>query len=173
MFLIFGFGKQTFREYGKTEEQACGHCNKTAAQVLVKVTSWFTLFFIPLIPYSMKYVLICPLCDGYREVPKEELEDILGGLRPMGEPGAGGPEYGRIDGGGLPGRNDAGGDEYADLPDISEPDRYAGKNPTQVAYLEKIAAHEREKDLDAREKAVEARERAVEAREKDLEARDK
>ena len=33
------------------------------------VTRWFTLFFIPVIPFGRRRVLVCPICSWQREVP--------------------------------------------------------------------------------------------------------
>ena len=197
MFLIFGFGKQTFKEYGKTESRTCGHCHKTTALILVRVTSWFTLFFIPLIPYSNKYVLMCPLCNGFQEVSKEELGAVVRELKPMS-----GEEPADIgysgDSAGEAADWFGQGDDKMDGNDIFAPaDRYAGKNQTQIAYLEKLAAHEKtleeqrardagdaggkpapktplsREELEARIRDLEAREKDLEAREKAIEAREK
>ncbi|MCD4761558.1 zinc-ribbon domain-containing protein [bacterium] len=41
----------------------CSHCNNEDYWQLVKMTTWFSLFLIPLIPYENKYMLICPICE--------------------------------------------------------------------------------------------------------------
>lgn len=35
------------------------------------VTRWFTLFFVPLIPFGRKRLLVCPICGWQRDVSKQ------------------------------------------------------------------------------------------------------
>ena len=191
MFLLFGIGKQTIKRYGKTPEERCVHCKKSAPRYFVSVTSWFTVFFIPLIPYSMKYMLICPICNEARTVGREELDEIVENLQPMD---AADPIYPS-----WPEEGDAepdqGEGEFKTIPGKPGADRFSGKNPTQKAYLEKLEAHEKAmeerrateeigantdtnlgewpegNDLEAWFRGFEAREKALAARAKDLEAR--
>jgi uncharacterized protein (DUF983 family) len=62
MFIIFGWGRQTRTEFGSTMLIQCPHCNNTKFWDLIKLRTWFTLFFIPLIPYSSEVLLVCPVC---------------------------------------------------------------------------------------------------------------
>jgi hypothetical protein len=53
---------------------------------VVKLTRWFTLFFIPLIPFSRKYRSVCIQCGLTLDVPKDAAEDIaarVGSAAPM------------------------------------------------------------------------------------------
>lgn len=63
MLVIFGFGHQTFREDEFRNQEVCRHCNNTVRMLLTKKTNWFSLFFIPVIPYSTGYGKICPVCS--------------------------------------------------------------------------------------------------------------
>jgi len=63
MFLIAGFGHKSKKDYGPVLTKACPRCNNSTAWRLIKATSWFTLFFIPLIPYSTKKILACPIAE--------------------------------------------------------------------------------------------------------------
>jgi len=53
--IIFGWGHQTIKNIGPTFKNHCSHCNNEDYWTLTKYTTWFTLFFIPVIPYSIKY----------------------------------------------------------------------------------------------------------------------
>lgn len=80
MFIIFGFGKKTVKEMGSTGTVQCGHCSNVREWQYKKVTTWFTLFFIPLIPYKMTYIKECPICHMAYQVDKEEvLGEEVGG----------------------------------------------------------------------------------------------
>lgn len=76
MLFIFGFGYKTTKNLGTLEPKKCDHCNNTVANHKIKVTSWFTLFFIPIIPYSTKHYVICPICNHGIEVSAEVFENI-------------------------------------------------------------------------------------------------
>jgi len=38
---------------------------------MYKVTSWFTFFFIPVIPYRTVYLLVCPICGQAEQLEKD------------------------------------------------------------------------------------------------------
>ncbi|RJQ68891.1 zinc-ribbon domain-containing protein [Pseudonocardiaceae bacterium YIM PH 21723] len=44
----------------------CPNCRNPAAHTLHKLSTWFTLFFIPLIPLRFRWVVQCTFC-GYSE----------------------------------------------------------------------------------------------------------
>lgn len=137
MFFVFGFGKQTVKNYGETPEQYCNRCHNQSPRNLTKATSWFTLFFIPVIPYRTRYMLICPICGNVQELSQEEFEEISGSLG-----------IGKVAARGYQGSGSAKGPQPRTLSDES---KYAGKTPTQIAYLKKIEKYE--KSLAAQEEA--------------------
>ena len=122
MFIIWGFGKRTIRRYGKVGGAVCGHCNNTVQRELLKVTTWFTLFFIPIIPYRIERLLVCPICGITQRLSKNELEELAAeGLQSAAEMPTVASYYDS--------------DEY----------KYAGKTPVQIEYLKQIEAFEAEK----------------------------
>jgi ribosomal protein S26 len=72
MFFIFGFGKQTEKELGKTQKIRCQNCGNVREWQYKKFTSWFSLFFIPVIPYKIDYIKSCPICRSAVKVNKDE-----------------------------------------------------------------------------------------------------
>ncbi len=60
--IIFGWGRQTIKQIGAVFKTLCNHCHNEEYWILARITTWFTLFFIPIIPYSTKYFLSCPVC---------------------------------------------------------------------------------------------------------------
>jgi hypothetical protein len=62
MFIIFGWGKQTLKSFGPVLKYHCDHCHNEKYWVLYCKRTWFTLFFIPVIPYSTEYLMLCPVC---------------------------------------------------------------------------------------------------------------
>jgi hypothetical protein len=63
MFFIFGWGHQKIKSYGPTVKRLCNNCNNEVFWELVNYGKWFTLFFIPIIPYKESRYLICPICN--------------------------------------------------------------------------------------------------------------
>jgi Protein of unknown function (DUF2510)/zinc-ribbon family len=51
-----------------------------AAHRILKVTKWFTLFFLPVIPFSRKYYSVCVQCGLTLEMPKEAAEEVASGV---------------------------------------------------------------------------------------------
>jgi len=144
MFLIIGFGNQTSKEYGVMPEQLCGRCRNQTARPLTKVTSWFTLFFIPLIPYKSKYMLVCPICNDPRELDKFEFEELVKNIAPRedrdnyGE-GADSANSANSSGNGVRVGNQA----SQRAKHESDAERFAGKNARQIAFLKKMEAAEK------------------------------
>ncbi|MDR1066966.1 MAG: zinc ribbon domain-containing protein [Clostridiales bacterium] len=77
MFFIFGFGHKTIKRFGQINEDSCHRCNNNVKRELVKVTTWFTLFFIPIIPYKTQYLLICPICSDSYALGKAEFDYMV------------------------------------------------------------------------------------------------
>lgn len=68
---IFGWGFRTVKRFGFVGKHKCGACHADTGWQLVKVTTWFTLFFIPIIPTSIKRMIICSQCNAGRIINKE------------------------------------------------------------------------------------------------------
>jgi len=109
MFIIWGFGKITRKVVGGVGSRTCNYCNTQSMWQLCIVRTWFTLFFIPLIPYSTKYCISCPNCKSFVELSKEEFEKFKNTIH---------FENGR------------------DL--MSDEVKYRGKNAAQINYLKQM-----------------------------------
>lgn len=83
---------------------------------LLKITTWFTLFFIPVIPYKTEYISVCPICNSLLHLSKEDFMRAADG-------------------------ENAGYTDGAQDDSI----KYAGKTPTQISYLKQMEELEREK----------------------------
>jgi hypothetical protein len=75
MFLIFGV-KRLKRRLA-TMLAVCGHCGRPAAQVIVRVSTWFSLFFIPVIPLGTKYFSTCTLCGQTMKIDKDQATQMV------------------------------------------------------------------------------------------------
>ncbi len=74
VFIIFGWGRQTRRDWGPTCALSCPNCSNDKFWHLLSLTRWFTLFFIPVIPYSFKNYLVCPVCSEALELNRAQTE---------------------------------------------------------------------------------------------------
>ena len=89
MFFIFGFGKQTIKTTWSNNDRTCPRCNNTKKWPYKKITYWFTLFFIPIIPYKVVYLTVCPICGYYEEISAQTFEnghiETVDPVMPQGE----------------------------------------------------------------------------------------
>ncbi|BAC69228.1 hypothetical protein AQJ43_08955 [Streptomyces avermitilis] len=69
----------------------CGRCGNPSAHTLRKRVTKFTLFFVPLFPFSTKYTTQCTFCGAEQKVTKEQAER----LQAQGAHGHGGQTYGQ------------------------------------------------------------------------------
>ncbi len=72
--IIFGWGHVTNKQYGATLADNCSNCNNDSWWHLLRNRKWFTLFFIPVIPYKTKYFLMCPVCSQAVELTSSQVE---------------------------------------------------------------------------------------------------
>lgn len=73
MIFIFGIDR-IVKEIGPIEEKLCPHCSNRKHWLLQKSSRVFSLFFIPLIPFSTKYSIYCPICNYGSEINGDELQ---------------------------------------------------------------------------------------------------
>ncbi|MFD7088293.1 zinc-ribbon domain-containing protein [Streptomyces sp. NPDC059896] len=74
----------------------CGQCGNPSAHTLRKRVTKFTLFFVPLFPFSTKFATQCTFCGAERQVTKEQADQLMA----QGNGQASGQDYGQ--GGGQP-----------------------------------------------------------------------
>ena len=114
MFIIWGFGKQTRKVIGNVFYRKCAYCNTEQIWQLCLVRTWFTLFFIPVIPYGVEYQISCPNCKSYQKLTKEQFNEIKAKI--TSEAGKQAP--------------------------VQE-EKYAGKTETQINYMKEMEKAER------------------------------
>lgn len=73
--IIYGWGRQTSRTLGTVGAASCSHCGTLSDFHLVLRRTWFTLFFIPVVPYRSKFLVLCSLCLwGWQPTDSEVLQ---------------------------------------------------------------------------------------------------
>jgi hypothetical protein len=110
--IIWGWGKVTKQVVGSVFERTCNYCNRTEVWKLYVMRTWFTLFFIPIIPYSKKYCIGCPKCGSYMELAAEEFEKIKLEI--------------------------SGNSNITSIGVVEDSVKYAGKTETQISYLKQM-----------------------------------
>ena len=72
MFVIWG-SRTKKKVLGTTQERyACANCRNASEYQVIRVMRWFTLFWIPIFPFSTKYYVMCPVCDRGVEMEKDK-----------------------------------------------------------------------------------------------------
>jgi hypothetical protein len=86
MFFIFGLRKKPGSR-GPVFSSQCYHCKNHVDWIHFKVTDWFELFFIPLLPFRSEHYLACEICgyavplDGEESRGVETLDQMDAGTR--------------------------------------------------------------------------------------------
>ena len=76
MFFIWGWGHNKVKKYNSTINRKCENCGNERPWDLAEVSTWFTLFFIPIFPHTKKRVVVCPVCQKGFDVSKDEFENL-------------------------------------------------------------------------------------------------
>lgn len=75
--MIIIWGSRTFKKImAYTGPYTCNHCANPTQFHLVRVATWFTLFWIPIFPYSFKYFHICPVCNQGVQLTKDQAKGM-------------------------------------------------------------------------------------------------
>ena len=58
-------------------QNACPQCKKEGFQTVVRSRRWFTLYFIPLFPFSKKTSVHCNLCGFQYEMDNQQADSLF------------------------------------------------------------------------------------------------
>lgn len=75
MFIIFGTRNSCEQLNCAQNEIQCERCSNITYYQILRTRTWFTLFFIPLIPFNTKYYTSCPICGNSIQIEKEQLQN--------------------------------------------------------------------------------------------------
>jgi len=70
--MIYGWGKQTKKLLGDAATCTCGQTPQ-----YLKITTWFTLMFIPMIPYKREYYVQCSACGKTYSITKVDYKNAM------------------------------------------------------------------------------------------------
>lgn len=74
MFFIFGWGRGTDKDLGPTLPITCPNCHNDTVWHFHQVEKWFTLFFLPVLPYESNYFFLCPVCSRGIQLEGDQLD---------------------------------------------------------------------------------------------------
>ncbi len=74
--MLLIFGTRRMRKVLATVMAMCGRCQRPSAHAVVRMKTWFTFFFVPLIPLGTKYLSVCTLCGGATAIDRAEAERL-------------------------------------------------------------------------------------------------
>lgn len=74
--IIFGRWRRITRNVWPTHKMKCSHCNNEDYFYLKVVTTWFTLFFIPIFPYERYHFLYCPTCEYWLKLDSDQVNAL-------------------------------------------------------------------------------------------------
>lgn len=78
--IIFGWGGGKVKDRGAAVPQTCPSCGLEGFLHYLTVTKWLRLYFIPIIPYSTRHFLACPVCTAGRELGTGAEREMVHGL---------------------------------------------------------------------------------------------
>lgn len=76
MLIIFGWGHQESESIGPVFQNKCDHCHNDVFWELHRISTWFTIFFLPIFPYTDDYMLLCPICSYGFKIEKEQISKM-------------------------------------------------------------------------------------------------
>jgi hypothetical protein len=74
---IFGWDYRKVKNYGPVKREKCKNCSNHSTLQLQKLSTWFTIFFVPIMPYRINYLLVCPICKNYEEIDSSEFLNFI------------------------------------------------------------------------------------------------
>jgi hypothetical protein len=70
------FGTKWMRRNLGVVFMMCQRCKRPCAHTILRLHSWFTLFFIPVIPLGSRYLTVCSMCAGQLRIDATQAEQL-------------------------------------------------------------------------------------------------
>ncbi|KAJ7360803.1 hypothetical protein DFH08DRAFT_842292 [Mycena albidolilacea] len=80
---IFFGCQDKLKAEGDSTARVCPKCNNASVHS-AKATTWFELFWVPLIPFSTKHIWLCQICQWMAPHVDGQFEPALAGGAPPG-----------------------------------------------------------------------------------------
>lgn len=76
--MIIIWGSRAFKKIkALTGPYTCNACGNVSKFQVLRIATWFTLFWIPLFPYSFKYYHVCPMCGDTYPLTKQQAQELI------------------------------------------------------------------------------------------------
>lgn len=75
--MFFIFGTRVKRRRLGTVLMMCQSCHRPCSHVVGMRQTWFTLFFIPLIPFKATHFTVCSMCSASFKQSKEDAARLV------------------------------------------------------------------------------------------------
>lgn len=75
--IIFWRWRQINKDIWPTYNLKCEHCNNESFFYIKRISTRFTLFFIPIFPYEWYYFLYCPTCEHWIKLSYSKAENLV------------------------------------------------------------------------------------------------
>lgn len=82
---ILGWDYRKVKNYGPVKREQCKNCSNQSTLQLQKLSTWFTIFFVPIMPYRINYLLVCPICKNYEEIDSSEFLNFMESIKMQNE----------------------------------------------------------------------------------------
>jgi len=76
MFIIYGT-KSFEKTLAAAGPDLCPVCQQNTQYTILRVIRWFTLFYIPIIPFSFKYYRVCGYCRNSVSMDSAVAKEIV------------------------------------------------------------------------------------------------
>jgi hypothetical protein len=77
--IIFGIKRKAYRL--ATVFAVCGLCHTPAAQAVARVRTFFSLFFIPVVPLTSQYRTTCTMCGQSVKITNEHADQLVASVQ--------------------------------------------------------------------------------------------
>src|SRR5579863_10383892 len=75
--MIIIFGVRRMRKRLGAVLLMCRQCQRPCAHPIVQVKTWFSLFFIPIIPMGTKFFTVCTFCSATTPVDRSHVDQLV------------------------------------------------------------------------------------------------
>src|SRR5579863_10254162 len=74
--MIIIFGVRRMRKRLGAVLLMCRQCQRPCAHPIVQIKTWFSLFFIPIIPMGTKFFTVCTFCSATTPIDRAQAEQL-------------------------------------------------------------------------------------------------
>jgi hypothetical protein len=61
--IVFGVGRAQPKDFGSVAPMICPNCHNPVVLRYILATTWFRLYFLPVVPLQRRHLMMCPVCS--------------------------------------------------------------------------------------------------------------